>query len=98
MIYDRQFEVDAGSDQQRLDRFLVAACPSSRRALIVEAIGAGDVTVNGQPSAKGLRLKTGDTVTIAHLLENRDIHVHPNGELPLTVVYEDSDLLGFDKT
>lgn len=97
MIADRQFEVDAGSGQQRLDRFLVMAVPSSSRALIVEAIAAGDVTVNGRAAAKGLRLETGDAVAVTHLLESRDIRVHPNGTLPLSVVYEGPDLLAFDK-
>jgi 23S rRNA pseudouridine1911/1915/1917 synthase len=80
---------------QRLDRFLATADPSLSRARIQALIEAGQVTVDGAVAHKALKLRGGEALTwivpppVAAELVAED--------LPISVVFEDKDLLVVDK-
>ncbi len=80
----------------RLDRFLASAFPEVSRARFQRLIAEGHVSVEGNPVVEArYKLKAGQTVktTIPPAVEPE-----PQAEIiPLTVVYEDKDLIIIDK-
>jgi len=79
----------------RLDRFVADKCPELTRTHVQKLIADGFITVNGQRARPSLRLDAGDKV---------DVVVPPAPPSPLTpeaiplsIVYEDEDLLVVDK-
>ncbi|MBO7720911.1 MAG: RluA family pseudouridine synthase [Kiritimatiellae bacterium] len=80
----------------RLDAALVAAFPATTRALVRGAVAGGAVLVNGCRAVKGAKLRAGDVITVSALPEAADNAVAP-APGGLAVVFEDSDLLAFDK-
>ncbi len=94
MIRDRSFTAAAGA---RLDAALLAAFPSTTRAFARDAIARGDVLVDGRRAPKGTKLRGGETVAVAELLEASDNLVAPGtGPCP-PAVFEDDSILAFDK-
>ena len=81
----------------RLDAVLFGVCPSSSKALIRRAIDRGDILVNSRRSSKGMNLRGGETIEVIRLLEQSDNLVKPVPGLPLRCVFEDGELLAFDK-
>jgi 23S rRNA pseudouridine1911/1915/1917 synthase len=84
----------------RLDVFLAAALPGASRAEAQRLIERGaeeadGARVNGRREKPNYRLRTGDTVTAVRP-QLRSAHAEAE-DLPLTIVYEDSDLLVIDK-
>ena len=96
MIERKQIKVNESG--VRLDAVLFKACPSSSKALIRRAIEHGDILVNSRRTSKGTRLRGGETVEILRLLEQADNLVKPVPGAPLKRVFEDADLIAFDKT
>jgi 23S rRNA pseudouridine1911/1915/1917 synthase len=96
MIERKQIKVNESG--VRLDAVLFKACPSSSKALIRRAIEHGDILVNSRRTSKGTRLRGGETVEILRLLEQADNLVKPLPGAPLKCVFEDADLIAFDKT
>ncbi|MFP3921450.1 MAG: RluA family pseudouridine synthase [Dichotomicrobium sp.] len=80
----------------RLDRFLAARAGELSRARIQALIKDGRVKVNGAPaSSANYRLHPGDAV---HLAVPAPEPAMPEPEaIPLTVAYEDSDIIVIDK-
>lgn len=95
MIERKQIKVNESG--VRLDAVLFKACPSSSKALIRRAIEHGDILVNSRRTSKGTRLRGGETVEILRLLEQADNLVKPVPGAPLKCVFEDADLIAFDK-
>ncbi|MBR4939286.1 MAG: RluA family pseudouridine synthase [Kiritimatiellae bacterium] len=95
MIERKQIKVNESG--VRLDAVLFKACPSSSKALIRRAIEHGDILVNSRRTSKGSRLRGGETVEILRLLEQADNLVKPLPGAPLKCVFEDADLIAFDK-
>ena len=95
MIENRSITVETGG--VRLDAALLSSFPSSTRAFVREAIDAGGVLVNGRRAVKGLKLRGGETITVAALAEAADNTVRPNPAIRLATVFEDDALLAFDK-
>ena len=94
MIQNKEIITERGG--VRLDAALLAACPTTTRAFVRDAIARGDILVNGRHAAKGLKLKAGDQIKILKLLEASDNLVRPvTGRLQS--VFEDDALLAFDK-
>lgn len=84
---------DAG---ERLDKYLAQAISDLSRAQVQRLIAAGRVTVNGVSVNKAsLRLEAGDEVVI-RVPPPESTEVHPEA-IPLSIVYEDDDLLVIDK-
>lgn len=87
----RAAESDGG---KRLDQFLCDASELSRSAA-ARLIEDGNVTVNAKTAAKNTRLKAGDLVEWC-LPEPEPTEAVPEN-IPLDIVYEDSDLLVINK-
>jgi 23S rRNA pseudouridine1911/1915/1917 synthase len=80
---------------ERLDVFLARALPYLSRAHAQRLIAEGRARVNGQAAKPALRLAPGDTVHV-ELPEPDPFDLTPE-PLPLTVVYEDADVVVVDK-
>lgn len=95
MIESVSFTAEEGG--VRLDAALFARFPSSTRAFCREACAAGDVTVDGRPAIKGLKLRGGERIDVRALAEAADNTVKPDASVSVVPVYEDDALLAFDK-
>jgi 23S rRNA pseudouridine1911/1915/1917 synthase len=91
----RRFQVGAPSAGTRLDLFLVSACSDLSRARIQKRIEEGGVRVNGVPAKRSHAVRAGEEVTI-ELPEPRTVALSPEA-IPLSILYEDSELLAIDK-
>lgn len=81
----------------RLDRYISQSCKELSRSYIQKLIEEGFITVNAQSAKPSLKTKTGDVIVIDHPPPQS---THPTllpENLPLAIVYEDSDLLVIDK-
>lgn len=97
LIEHADWTVDERSKGMRLDRFLTERAPATTRTLAAEAIAEGAVQVNGAPQPKAYRLLPGERVTVARLLEFRDVVVRPNPGIDIEVVFEDAHLFALNK-
>lgn len=79
----------------RLDRAICLLDPKITRAAAVRLIESGNVTVNGKPNVKSSKVVLGDRVEIVYP-EPVSSGVTAQ-DIPLDIVYEDSDLLVVDK-
>ena len=79
----------------RLDQYLVATFPGHSRSAIQRAIVAGAVTVNGQPTRPGHRLRPGDQIRI--WLADPQAHTPLPEDIPLEILYEDDSLVVINK-
>ena len=80
---------------ERLDRFLADRCPDLSRTRIKRLIVDGEVTVDGQSSNAGFRLRTGQTVSIK-VPDPAPSHMMAQS-IPISVLYDDEHLLVVDK-
>lgn len=87
--------VDAQGGGERLDRYVVRALPDLSRSYAQQLIAAGRITVNGRPARASLGLRAGDLVDVA-VPPPQPIALVPEA-IPLTVVYEDADVVVVDK-
>lgn len=88
------FQVPNTVDSDRIDKYLTAELEESRAA-IQDKIKNGYVLVNGETVKTNYKVKPGDIITIEEVpVEEFDLIAE---DLPLTIVYEDEDLLVIDK-
>jgi 23S rRNA pseudouridine1911/1915/1917 synthase len=89
------FRVEPADARQRLDVFLSGRESALSRSQVKRLIEQGQVKVGGQKAKAGLRLKTGDEVSLV-LPEPQepDVRAEP---LPLSILYEDPHLLVINK-
>lgn len=86
------------SDQgpgERLDRVLTDVFPDLSRSRIQKAIGAEEVTVDGEPVSKSYSVDGGETIR-CRISGPDPIRAEPQ-PIPLDVVYEDEVLIVVDK-
>ncbi|HYV07485.1 MAG TPA: RluA family pseudouridine synthase [Blastocatellia bacterium] len=83
---------EAGS---RLDSFLAATLAQISRTRIQRAIEDGDIVVNDHVAKASYRLRSGDQIDI-DLPEPPPVEITPE-PIPLSIVYEDDDLIVVDK-
>ena len=95
MIENETMQVEQGG--VRLDAALLNAFPTTTRAFVREAVERGDVLVDGHRAAKGLKLRGGETVTVAALAEASDNVVQPNPAIRIRTVFEDASMIALDK-
>ena len=86
---------DASDAGERLDRYLARELPELSRSAIQKLIENGDVRVRGEPLPKSYRLRGGEDISVEPALP-RETEVLPEN-IPLSVVYEDADLLVVNK-
>lgn len=80
----------------RLDRYICQSRQELSRSYIQKLIDEGYVTVNGQVAKPSLKPKVGDTIVISLPPPSPSPTLIPQS-IPLTLVYEDADLLVVDK-
>jgi 23S rRNA pseudouridine1911/1915/1917 synthase len=80
----------------RLDKFLMDRLPNVTRNKLQEGIRQGFVKVNNEEIKPNYRVRPGDEIVVALPEPPRDTDVVPE-DIPLEIVYEDSDLLVVNK-
>jgi 23S rRNA pseudouridine1911/1915/1917 synthase len=90
-----EFKVQASDLYKRSDHFLVEKGVPFSRSQLKKWIDEGRLSVNGQPEKGSYRLKIGDSL---ELLPAAPVPLALTPEnIPLSVIYEDQDLLVLDK-
>lgn len=88
--------VDKGQSLLRIDKFLMHRIENASRNRIQNAIDAGNVLVNKATIKSSYKVKPFDEISIVFAHPPRDTEVYPEN-IPLTIVYEDADLLVVNK-
>jgi len=81
---------------KRLDQFLAARLDSVSRARVQEMIAEGKVLVNDAPAKASLKLRGGEGITILGEPQRAPLKAIAE-EIPLDIVFEDSDLAVINK-
>lgn len=89
-------EVDKGQTPVRVDKYLSEHMAGTSRNRIQNAADAGNVLVNGKPVNSNHKVKPLDVIQVLLVHEPRDFTIKPEN-IPLTVVYEDDDVLVINK-
>jgi len=79
----------------RLDLYLVSQLPDLSRTAIARLIEEGNVLVSEKPTKPGYRLRAGDRIRVT-IPPPRPTEIRPE-EIPLEILYEDSDLMVINK-
>ena len=80
---------------ERFDRFLSEHCPDLSRSRIQALISDGSVTLDGKAAKPSARIRAGQMIVL-RLPEPQVSRLEPQ-HIPLSIVYEDGDLLVVDK-
>jgi 23S rRNA pseudouridine1911/1915/1917 synthase len=91
-----RFTVDKGQSLLRIDRFLTSKIENISRNRIQQALLAGNILVNQQPVKANYKVKPLDQIAIILSYPPREITITPE-DIPLDVVYEDSNLMVINK-
>ena len=94
MMEQLEFTAAAG-DTGRLDAWLAAQCPALSRSALQNLIEQGCVTKGAAPVNKKEKVVPGAVYTV-ELPDPQPIEARPQN-IPLDIVYEDDDLLVFNK-
>lgn len=91
-----RFVIDRGQAPLRIDKYLFAKLADASRNRIQNAAKAGNILVNDQAVKPNYKVRPLDVVTIVLAYPPRDTEVYPE-EIPIRVVYEDSEILVVNK-
>ncbi len=91
-----RFVADKGQQLLRVDKFLVTRLEKSSRNRVQQAADAGCVLVNGKPVKSNYRVKPLDVVSVVMDRPRYEFEIIPEN-IPLDIVYEDSDVLVVNK-
>jgi 23S rRNA pseudouridine1911/1915/1917 synthase len=90
----KKLQFNSPAPDVRLDKYLTRILPQFSRAYLQRLIEQGYVVVNGQKAKTSQKLRKSDRITV----ELPPIPGRPLAEpIPLTVIYEDEDILVIDK-
>ena len=89
------FTVSEENSGVRLDKYLVEALEGFTRSAVQKLIDGGGAEVNGLALSKNYKLRCGDKITVT-VPDAKPLEVLPEN-IPLDIVYEDSDLLVVNK-
>ena len=90
-----RIQISAEESGERIDALLARIFPELSRSMIQRCMEQGAVTLNGRPAKKNARAAEGDLVDFV-LPETEELPLTPQ-DIPLDVVYEDSDLIVVNK-
>ncbi len=92
----KRIVVDNGQAMERIDKFILLRVFNMSRNRIQNTIDAGNILVNGKVTKANYRVKPNDIITavFAHPPQNKELVAE---NIPLTVVYEDDDLIVINK-
>lgn len=88
------YQIGVG-EEERLDKWLTAAVSGLSRSYIQKCIKEGQVSVNEKPAKAGYRLRVDDEISF--LIPEAAEPAIEAEDIPLTVLYEDEDVLVVDK-
>lgn len=91
-----RFVVDSGQEPLRIDKYMPEKLQHSSRNRIQRAADAGFVHVNDRPVKRNYRVRPGDVVTLMLDRPRHDTSIEAE-DIPLDVVYEDSQLMVVNK-
>lgn len=91
-----RFVVDSGQEPLRIDKYMLEKLQHSSRNRIQRAADAGFVHVNDRPVKRNYRVRPGDVVTLMLDRPRHDTSIEAE-DIPLDVVYEDSQLMVINK-
>lgn len=91
-----RFVVDSGQEPLRIDKYMLEKLQHSSRNSIQRAADAGFVHVNDRPVKRNYRVRPGDVVTLMLDRPRHDTSIEAE-DIPLDVVYEDSQLMVVNK-
>ena len=89
------FVINEDQEDERLDKLCARLLPDSSRSFIQKLIKDGNVLLNGRSTKPSCSLKDGDRVLIR--MPEAVLPDIPAEDIPLDIVYEDSDLLVVNK-
>ena len=92
---EERIEVGKESAGQRIDKFLAKELAELSRSYIQELINEGQIMVNGVEVKKSYTLEASDLLKV-EIPEAETVDLKPQ-EIPLSIVYEDDDLLVVNK-
>jgi 23S rRNA pseudouridine1911/1915/1917 synthase len=95
MAAQNRFWFERGRPPERLDRFLAERLPEMTRSQLKRLIDENHVLVNGGSAKAGEKLRGGEAVWVT-LPEPVSSGLHAE-VIPLSILYEDSDLIVIDK-
>lgn len=88
--------VDKGQSPQRMDKFLTLRLPGISRSKIQAAAKADCIIVNDKAVKPSYTVRPCDVISVLLPHPPRDYEIIPQ-DIPLTIVYEDEDVLVVDK-
>ncbi len=91
----RQIRLTVGEKASRLDRYLAGVLPELSRSCLQKLIRQGDVVVNQRKARAAQKLEPGDEVCVQ--LPPPEEPVLTPEQIPVTVLYEDSNVAVIDK-
>ena len=91
-----RFIADRGQTLIRIDKFLTDRIENASRNRIQQAAEAGSILVNGTSVKSNYKVKPLDVISIVMDRPRREIEIVPE-DIPLNIVYEDSDLMVVNK-
>lgn len=91
-----RFEADKGQSTLRIDKFLQNKLEGTSRSRIQAAASAGSILVNNRKVKSNYKVKPLDTISIVLPNPPRKLELIPE-DIPLNIVFEDSDLLVVNK-
>lgn len=91
-----RFVVDSGQEPLRIDKYMLEKLQHSSRNRIQRAADASFVHVNDRPVKRNYRVRPGDVVTLMLDRPRHDTSIEAE-DIPLDVVYEDSQLMVVNK-
>ncbi len=91
----RHFVFDRSRAAERLDCFLAGVLPEISRSQLKRLIDEGRVTLGGMPAKAGTRLKGGEQIAVR--VPEAVPAETPSQDIPLVILFEDSQLIVIDK-
>ena len=89
------YKVKSSENKCRLDKFLAISKPEKSRSYLSKLIEDGNVLVNGKKELASYRVKTNDEISLE--IPEDSLTTIKAENIPLDVVYEDSDILIINK-
>ena len=93
-IISRTIHIKSSSAHERLDQALTKLMPEYSRSQIQKWIEAGDIQINASQTKSNYRVLGGETVTVNTVILDQSWEAEA---IPLSIVYEDEDLMIIDK-
>lgn len=96
-LYQRfAYNIDKGQEPLRIDKYLMARIEGATRNKLQRSINGGMVLVNGAAVKQNYKIKPFDQILVYSDTSPESTDVVPE-EMPLTVVFEDEDVLLINK-